>query len=254
MKKKIIAGGVIALLCVIGVIVGLLATNTKTKQPAKTVTSIEKSVVPTQSSFLAGNAHPQFPAGPAGKVSVVYQAPISPQQYGTTVPIVLANNSSKAVAHVDISGTAKNAAGKIVGSGASQGTFPSVIKPGQWALAFIFFESGNELDPSDTMSFRVNTSPADTSSYNTAAVQVTQANMSSGSITGGVQNTTGHAVTGPVSVDVYCFDANGHPTYEQGGFTSSSGDLTPNATDSYQINFSDQQCSSYLVGASGYYK
>ena len=254
MKKKIIVGGIIAVLCVVGVIVALSATSTKTPQPAKSASTIEKSVVPTQSSFLAGNAHPQFPAGPAGKVSVVYQAPISPQQNGTAVPIVLNNNSSKAVAHVDISGTAKNAAGKIVGSGSSQGTYPSVIKPGQWALAFIYFQSGDGLDSSDTMSFNVNTSSADTSSYNTAAVQVTQANMSSGSITGGVQNTTGHVVTGPISVDVYCFDANGHPTYEQGGFTSSSGDLAPNATDSFQINLSDQQCSSYLVGASGYYK
>jgi hypothetical protein len=254
MKKKIIAGGVIAVLCVIGVVVGLSATKTKSPQSTKSASINEKSVVPTQSSFLAGNAHPQYPAGPVGKVSVVYQAPISPQQNGTAVPIVLNNNSSKAVAHVDISGTAKNAAGKIVGSGSSQGTYPSVIEPGQWALAFIYFQSAEGLSPSDTMSFSVDITQADTSSYNTAAIQVTQANMSSGSITGGVQNTTGHVVTGPISVDVYCFDGNGHPFYEQGGFTSGSGDLATNASDSFQINLSDQQCPSYLVGASGYYK
>ena len=100
----------------------------------------------------------------------------------------------------------------------------------------------------------MSTSPADTSPYNTAAVQVTQANMSSDSLTGGVQNTTGHMVTGPISVDAYCFDPNGHPVYEQSGFTSGSGDLAPNATDSFELNFYGQQCSSYLVGASGYYK
>ncbi len=254
MKKKLIVGGVIAVLCVVGVIVGLSATKSKTQPTANSSSTVEKSVVPTQSSFLSGNAHPQFSAGPAGKVSVVYQAPISPQQNGTAVPIVLDNNTSKAVAHVDISGTAKDASGKIVGSGDSQGTYPSVIMPGQWALAFIYFQSSDGLSSSDTMSFSVNTSPADTSSYNTAAVQVTQANMSSGSITGGVQNTTGHIVTGPISVDTYCFDSNGHPVYEQGGFTASSGDLASNATDSFQIDLSGQQCSSYLVGASGYYK
>lgn len=253
MKKKVIVGGVIAVL-VVGVVAALSNTNNKTPQPAKSASATEKSIVPTQSSFLAGNAHPQFPAGPVGKVSVVYQAPISPQQNGTAVPIVLDNNSSNAVAHVDISGTAKDATGKIVGSGDSQGTSPSVIKPGQWALAFIYFQSGNGLSSSDKMSFSVNTSPADTSSYNTAAVQVTQANMSSGSLTGGVQNTTGHVVTGPISVDAYCFDAKGLPFYEQGGFTSSSNDLASNATDSFQIDLSGQQCSSYLVGASGYYK
>jgi hypothetical protein len=207
---------------------------------------------------LAGNAHPQFPAGAAGEVSVVYQGPISPQQSGTVVPIVLDNNSSKAVAHVDISSTAKDASGKIVGSGDSQGTSPSVIKPGQWTLAYIYFEPATSLSSSDTLSFNVNTSPADTSSYNTAALQVTQANLSGSSITGGVQNTTGEVVTGPISVEFYCFDAAGHPVYQQRAFTAGStagsGDLAPNATDSFQTNFYDQQCPSFLVGASGYYK
>ena len=219
-----------------------------------TTSTTEPSVVPTQSPFLAGNVHPQFPAGVAGQVSVVYQAPIFAQQNGTVVPIVLDNNSSNAVAHVDIGGTAKDASGKIVGSGDSQGTSPSEIKPGQWALAFIYFQSGDNLSPSDRLSFNVKTSPADRSPYNTAAVQVTQANVSGSSITGGVQNTTGKVVIGPISVDAYCFDASGHLVYEQGTFTSGSGDLAPNATDSFQINLYDQQCPSFLVGASGFYK
>ncbi len=192
-----------------------------------TTSTTEPSVVPTQSPFLAGNVHPQFPAGVAGQVSVVYQAPISAQQNGTVVPIVLDNNSSHAVAHVDISGTAKDASGKVVGSGDSQGTSPSEIKPGQWTLAFIYFQSGDNLSPSDRLSFNVKTSPADMSPYNTAAVQVTQANVSGSSITGGVQNTTGKVVIGPISVDAYCFDASGHLVYEQGTFTSGSGDLAP---------------------------
>jgi len=212
-------------------------------------------VAPKQSPFLSGNAHPQFPAGPAGQVSVVYQAPISPQQGGgTSVPIVLDNNSSKAVAHVNISATAKDATGKIVGSGSSQGTAPSVIQPGEWTLAYIFFGSAPDLSSSDTLSFTVNTTPADTSPYNTAAIQVTQANLSGSAITGGVQNTTGHEVTGPIAVDVYCFDGAGHPFDTQREFTAGSGDLAPNATDSFEITFYNQQCPSYLVGASGYYK
>lgn len=224
---------------------------------APTTTTRPKPVVPTQSPLLAGNAHPHYPAGVVGQVSVVYQAPISPQQNGTTVPIVLVNESSSGVAHVDIAGTAKNPKGEIVGSGNSQGTDPSTIQPGQWALAYIFFESAGGLSSKDTMTFSISTMPADTSSYNTAAIQVTQANLIGGNITGGVKNTTGHPVVGPISVDVYCFDSAGHPMNEQGGFTSgsagSSGNLAANATDSFQIDFYGQQCSSYLVGASGFY-
>lgn len=222
--------------------------------PASTTSTTVKSQVPAQSPFLAGTAHPHFAAGPAGQISVVYQAPISPQQNGTIVPIVLDNNTSKAVAHVDISGTAKDPTGKIVGSGNSQGTEPSVIQPGQWALAFIYFESAGGLAANDTMSFNVNTMPADTSPYNTAAVQVTQANLSGDSVTGGVQNTTGKPVAGPISVDLYCFDSSGHPDYEQSGFTSGNSDLAPGANDSFQISFYGPSCSSYLVGASGFYQ
>lgn len=222
--------------------------------PQSTTSTTLKSVVPTQSSFLAGTAHPHFPAGAAGQVSVVYQAPISPQQNGTLVPIVFDNNTSKAVAHVDFSATAKDPTGKIVGSGDSQGTEPSVIQPGQWALAYIYFESAGDLAANDTMTFNVTTMPADTSPYNTAAIQVTQANLSGTSVTGGVQNTTGQTVTGPISVDLYCFDSAGHPDYVQKGFTSGSGDLAAGANDSFQIGLYGSTCSSYLVGASGFYK
>ncbi|MGH9920298.1 MAG: hypothetical protein ACRD6W_15705 [Nitrososphaerales archaeon] len=186
-------------------------------------------------------------------MSVVYQAPIVPSQSGTTVPIVIRNDTSAAVAHVDIAAATSDTTGKIVASGQSQDTDPSVIQPGQWALSFIYYEPGTALAPTDTLTFSFQTSPADTSSYNTAAIQVTQANLSGMSIAGGVQNTTGHPVTGPISIDVYCFETSGHPTYEQGGFTSGSGDLAPNGSDTFQITFYGQQCPLFLVGASGFY-
>lgn len=209
---------------------------------------------PRQSPLLGGNAHPSFPQGQRGQVTVVYQAPIVPNEMGTAVPIVIRNNTSKGVAHVDIGASAADPTGKIVASGSSQGTDPSVIQPGQWSLAFIYFSPGTAVAAGDKMTFNVKTSPADTSSYNTAAIQVTQANLSGTSIAGGVQNTTGHDVQGPISVNVFCFDASGNPTYTQGGFTSGSGDLAAGATDSFQVDFYNQQCPSYLVGASGYYK
>jgi hypothetical protein len=184
----------------------------------------------------------------------VYQAPIQPQSVGTSVPIVFRNNTSAAIAHVDVSATAKGPTGKIVASGSSQGTDPSTVQPGQWAFAYIYFESGTELAASDTLSFSFQTMPASTDSFNTAAMQVTQANLSGSSIAGGVRNKTGHPVQGPISVHAYCLNSNGDPTSVVTGFTSrSSGNLAPNATDSFQLDLYDQSCSSFLVGASGYY-
>ena len=178
------------------------ATSTPPTTPVAPATPTTPAPSPTvpvaaQSTYLGGNAHPTYPAGTPGKVSVVYQAPISPQPNGTTtVPIVFRNDTKAGVSHVDISASATDATGKIVASGMSQGTDPSVVQPGQWAYAFIYFAPGTALAATNKLSnFSFNTSPADTSSYNTAPVQVTQANLSGTSIAGGVKNTTGHTVT-----------------------------------------------------------
>jgi hypothetical protein len=168
---------------------------------------------------------------------------------------VFRNNTSAAIAHVDISATANDPRGKIVASGSSQGTDPSTVQPGQWAFAYIYFESGTALAANDTLSFGFQSMPASTDSFNTAAIQVTQANLSGSSIAGGVQDTTGHPVAGPISVNAYCLNAAGDPMSVVIGFSSSSpGDLAPNATDSFQLDLYDQSCPSFLVGASGYYK
>ncbi|MBO0732088.1 MAG: hypothetical protein J2P57_22700, partial [Acidimicrobiaceae bacterium] len=141
------------------------------------------------------------------------------------------------------------------GIGSSHGTSPPVIQPGEWALAAISFPSAARLSTSDTMSFNVKAPPAASSSFNAAAIEVTQANLSGSAIRGGVRNTTGKMVTGPVIVDVYCFDEASKPVYTQGGSTSgAAGDLAPNATEPFQINISGQLCPSYLVGASGHHR
>jgi hypothetical protein len=231
-------------------------TTTQVKACQKSGVKVPKKQQPTafpsQSTYLGGNANPTYPAGKPGKLSVVFQAPIAPSPYGTSIPIVFRNNTKVGVAHVDISATALDATGKIVGSGSSQGTAPSVVQPGQWAYAYIFFQS-LPAAASKLRGFTFRTSSVTTSFYNTAPIQVTQANLVGTAIAGGVQNTTGHKVNGPISVDVYCLDAAGNPANVHIGFTSgATSGLAPNATDSFQVGF-DGTCSSFLVGASGFY-
>lgn len=232
-------------------------SSTSASSPSSIAAAPQHATAATapQSAFLTGNAHPQYPAGRQGQVSVVYQAPIQPQTVGTLVPVVFRNNTSATIAHVSVSSTAKDRAGKIVASGASQGTDPSVVKSGQWAFAFVYFQPGSALAADDTLSFTFQSMPASTEAFNTAAIRVTQANLSGSTIAGGVQNTTGNPVRGPISVHAYCLDSSGDPASVAIGFTSTlSSGLTSNATDSFQLNLTDQKCSSFLVGASGYYK
>ena len=212
----------------------------------------QPTTFPAQSTYLGGNANPTYPAGTPGKLSVVYSAPITSSPNGTSVPIVFRNNTKAGVAHVDISASATDMTGKIVGSGSSQGTSPSVVQPGQWAYAYIYFESLPE-STNKFGSFSFKTTRVTTSFYNTAPIQVTQANLVGMAITGGVQNTTGHKVAGPISINAYCLDSTGNPAKVFTDFTSGSSDLAPNATDSFQVNFYEGTCPSFLVGASGYY-
>jgi hypothetical protein len=231
------------------------ASSPSSNSAASHLSTTEAAATAPQSTLLAGDAHPKYPAGAPGQVSILYRAPIQLQSGGTSVPIVFRNNTSAAIAHVDVSATAKDSGEKIVASGSSQGTDPSTVEPGQWALAYIYFESGTALNAHDTLSFTFQSMPASTDSFNTAAIQVTQANLSGSSIAGGVQNMTGHPVQGPISVHAYCLNSAGYPTSDVIGFTSSSsGDLTPGATDSFQLDLDNQRCSSFLVGASGFYK
>ena len=159
------------------------ATSTPPTTPVAPATPTTPAPPPTvpvaaQSTYLGGNAHPTYPAGTPGKVSVVYQAPISPQPNGTTtVPIVFRNDTKAGVSHVDISASATDATGKIVGSGSEPGnrSFRRPTRP--VGLRLHLLRSGTAA--TDKLSnFTFNTSPADTSSYNTAPVQVTQANLS----------------------------------------------------------------------------
>ena len=229
-------------------------SSSSSSSAAQPQSSITGAAAAAQSTLLAGNAHPQYPVGAPGQVSVVYQAPIQPQSGGTSVPIVFRNNTSAAIAHVKVSATAKDPAGKIVASGSSQGTDPAAVQPGQWAFAYIYFEPRTELAANDTLSLSGQAIPASTDPFNTAALQVTQANLSGSSIAGGVQNTTGHPVQGPISVHAYCLNSAGDPTSVVTGSTSGlSGNLAPAATDSFQLGLYGQSCPSFLVGASGYY-
>lgn len=100
-------------------------------------------IVPAQpfnsGGFLGSNANPTLPAGDSGKVSVVSQGPLKPDGVGGgSLLFAFRNNTTKAVSHVDFTGTA-TASGNLVASGQSQGTIPAQVQPGEAGFAFIYF-------------------------------------------------------------------------------------------------------------------
>lgn len=204
--------------------------------------------------YLAGNASPKVDAGEAGKVSVVATAPLDSDGIGGgTLSFAFRNNTSAPVSHVDFTGTAA-ADGKIVASGSSQGTIPAQLKPGEAGFGYIYFEDVSSIPASGAQyDFKASTMPASTSSYNTAPLNVTQAENNGTSIIGAAVNKTGKPLAGPYSVGVYCFagDALATSTID---YATETGDIDADGTVSFSHDLFDEPCDTFAIGVSGYFQ
>lgn len=199
--------------------------------------------------LLGGNATPSFPDGDAGKVSVVQVGPVLTDK--GILLFAFRNNTDAAISHVDWSATARSG-GAVVGSGSSQGTTPSQVQPGEVALSYIFFDNADAIPDDADYDFQVSTSPADTSSFNTAPLKVTEANLNGGSIVGAATNASGADATGPFSVDIYCFD--GDKLVDQASGFSDMDTAAPGASASFSVDLFGQECPVFALGVSGYFE
>lgn len=216
------------------------------------IAKLEGSNGPTQGapqssgepSVLGGNAHPTFPAGAPGKLSVVYSAPIVVDSTGFgTTPFVLRNNTSKAVTSIKVTEDVFSGSTLVAtGTGEAPMTNPVTIQPGQWALGFVTFTSAPKIPATDTVRFELQP-PTVTGAVD---LPVLQANVEGKSIAGLVKNTTGKTV-GPITVTGYCLDAAGNPQDIALGFAGGTT-TAPGASPSYELP-TDGSCSSVIVGA-----
>lgn len=201
------------------------------------------------SGLLAGNAAPEFEAGKPGELSVVHVGKKIADQ--GVLLFAFRNNTDEAVAHVDWSATARSA-GSVVGSGSSQGTDPSVVQPGEVALSYIYFDNIEAIPDDAEYEFSATSNKADTSSFNTAALKVTEANLVGESIVGEAVNEGGADATGPFGVSVYCFKGDEMVDHVM-GYTDQD-----DAADGKSVSFSEElygkKCSTFAVGVSGYFK
>jgi hypothetical protein len=203
--------------------------------------------------YLAGNAKPTFPAGEPGQVFIVAQGPLKKPGIGAVLPVAYRNNTGAAISHVDLSATAR-LNGKLVASGKSQGATPAQVQPGEVGFAFIYFEDSKSMAETRLKyEFTAETSPADTSSFNTAPLTVGEVTYNGSSIVGTAVNKTGKALSGPYDVQVYCF-AGKKLTAEVGSFAEQNNDVAAAAKVSFTADLSDTKCAKFTVGVSGYFK
>lgn len=232
--------------------IGEAPTENQVMNPASEAST---EIVPSESEpwpykdgeLLSGTATPNFPEGEPDEVSVVQIGPLD----GSRLLFAYRNNTDVGISHIDWSATARSG-GKIVATGSSQGGTPAQVPPGGIGLAYIYFGFDTNLPSDAEYEFSENHLPADASSYNSAPFVITETTDVGGSIVGAAVNRTGSKVTGPYSVDVYCFDGD-DLTSSTGTFTEQSGDLEDGGTVSFTADLYGEQCPTYLVGVSGWF-
>ena len=235
-------------------------TTRRERKPADATRSTTAAgphvVVPTfnREGLLAGSATPTFPEGTPGTMNVIYVGKVHRSPTGDgQLPIVIRNNTTASVAHVDVTATARDAAGRLVATGQSQATNPAQLVPGEAALSSIYFQNAKDIPKDATHDFSFETIPADTSPYNTASVKVTEVNRSGDTIVGTAENTTGAQVTGPYAVKVYCFDKKGDIVSTEGSFADQDRDVAPDGEVTFTVPLYGDPCPTFLVGVTGFF-
>ena len=115
-------------------------STTTAPAPAK---APAKPAAPDASPYVLGfgdlNAL-SFPAGDPGELAVVSTG--AQDELSDAVTIIVRNNTSDPIGRIEATGTARDAAGALVGSGSSQGFKPVVVAPGEIAYGYVYFEGG----------------------------------------------------------------------------------------------------------------
>lgn len=209
------------------------------------------SVEPTTSPLLTIKGNFEIPDGEVGKLSVVEIGEADPAS--GTVPVVIRNMTESPLANLEVSGTARDGGGQLMGSGASQGFAPELVEPGEWAFGYVFIDGvkaakGTEFDFTATGS-----EPDDL--LGSIDVEIVEVALTKGkfgnNLTGIVKNPTEGEVSGPIDVSAACFNKSGTLISTQSGFADSDT-LAPGGTSSFSVDLFDAPCESFAMGSSGY--
>lgn len=219
-------------------------TEAATEAPAEVV-----PLPPNANPALAVVGVDTLPAGEPGKLSVIAQA--SELSSSGSLPIVVRNMTDKPVARIQVTGTARDASGTLVGSGSDQGFTPFVVGPGEIAFGYVYF--GFDGVPEGT-TFELSVSGSKPGDVFLGGVDlvVAEQNRTGDSIVVALRNDTDKEISGPISLDLMCFDEAGVPTGTGFGFTDQDT-AAPGATVTGTISIIlARGCDRYILGGSGY--
>jgi len=198
--------------------------------------------------YLGGNAFSLLNSGKNRQLSIVATGIYD----GTSIPLIVRNNTGKDIVRVQVTGVARSADGKLLASGGDQGFGPNVLHSGDYAIGYVYF-SGIDLPADAKYEFETSSTDVVDDSYDSIRdLVVTEADSLDGRIVGFLQNNFKETVKGPMGVKVMCVGADGTLLGMFQGYTdkdsAKSAEKVPFQVDIYgQVD-----CTNFLVAASGY--
>ena len=231
-------------------------SDDSSQEPAVDPSDVESpeepvTVAPSTSALLNIKGKFEIPDGEEGALSVVAIG-VADEASGT-VPVVVRNRTDTVLAGVEVSGTARDGAGKLMGSGSSQGFAPELVNPGEWAFGYVYID-GVKAAKDTAFDFTATGNEPD-EFLGSVDVEIVEVELTKGSygdnLVGIVSNPTEEEVTGPIDVSVACFDKTGTLVSTHSGFADSDP-LAAGGTSSFSIDLFDDTCENWAMGSSGY--
>lgn len=216
---------------------------TDTPQPTATpAPTIDATIYIVGSNITPGD----IPQGDPG-LGVVLTGP--PSMFGV-VPVVIRNNTDAPVYDLEISASARDAAGSILGTASGIDIVPSYIPPGGLAIGSVLF-SDTPLDGA-SVDYRVTGHDSPGFIIVTGDLEIIESNLVGRSIVGLAMNNQPKALD-LTKLVVMCFDDDGLPTTIQSGYTDQrrveSGAELPFSVD---LLGNEALCGRYLIAGGGW--
>ena len=199
------------------------------------------------SRFVGGNAGGLLPRGTAGELSVVATGVYD----GSSLPLVVRNNTDQAVADVTVASTVRGSDGNLLATGGDQGFKPSTIGPGDIAIGYVYFD-GAELSADASYEFEVDADTPGDRTLGRLDLEVAESSLVNDRVVGVLSNPHDEVVSGPIGVYLACFAEVGTLVSFHQGFTDKD-EAAPGETVPFQVTmFGDASCPRFAVAASGY--
>lgn len=229
------------------------ASDAKETDTQSTTTAAPSSS-PKDSPYLYLQGTVTVPAGDAGKLSVVYIGKPAGSM-GSTVPVLIRNNTAEALDGLEVNGTARAADGTLAGSGSSQGFEPAVLQPGEWAMGYVYFSSDLASDAT-VEATATGREGSGGGIFSTVHLKVNEFNVQPGkfnstTFVGILANPGAEEASDPISVYVGCFDAQSNLLEVFSGHAN--GAAPAGGTASFSVDaYEAPACAAYAVAASGW--